>query len=109
MPTPDELAGLYDAAKTYKVDRGEEYAALEKAGIKIHLEENVHLTELIRLPGLSAWAPETSEKYPGSAQVFSFHYGHPRFEPQFKDFIDTEARALPVRSGTAATPATPHP
>ncbi len=43
MPTQDELAGLYDAAKTYESDCG----------------YDVHLTELIRLTCSWAWASET--------------------------------------------------
>jgi len=40
MPTQDELAGLYDTAKTYKADCG----------------FDTHLTELIRLTCAALWA-----------------------------------------------------
>jgi uncharacterized caspase-like protein len=44
MPTQDELAGLYDAAKSYKATQR---------------DYNVKLTELIQLSGCCPWASET--------------------------------------------------
>jgi len=77
MPTQDELAGLYDTAKTYKSESG----------------YDVHLTELIRLTRTWAWASETR----GSAAAgFSFYDGERSWLHQsYASFI----RALPVRSG----------
>ena len=77
MPPQDELAGLYDAAKTYKSDCG----------------YDVHLTELIHLICPDSWASETSGS---DAVYFSFIIG--------KRFWYTQSgsnlyRALPVRSG----------
>jgi hypothetical protein len=77
MPTLDELAGLYDAAKTYKSACG----------------YNAHLTEL---PGLScawAWASDISGQ---TAAYFDFYYGKQLWYPQR---YDNNIRALPVRSG----------
>ena len=77
MPTQDELAGLYDAAKTYKA-----------AGIYA-----VHLTELIQLSSFWLWASETRGS---DAVVFDFGKGKGIWGGQSGD---TFRRALPVRSG----------
>jgi formylglycine-generating enzyme required for sulfatase activity len=77
MPTQDELAGLYDAAKAYKSDCG----------------FDVHLTELIRLTCTATWASETR----GSDAVrFYFNAGLRSWGSQSNDYF---YRALPVRSG----------
>ena len=72
MPTQDELAGLYDAAKTYRSD----------GGYDVHLTESIHW----------AWASETRGS---EAAFFSFNGGHRGWGRQSVD----PARALPVRSG----------
>jgi len=77
MPTQDELAGLYDAGKTYKPNCG----------------YDVHLTELIRLSCTWAWASETRGS---DAALFSFRTGHRYWGPQSGG---DAGRALPVRSG----------
>ncbi|MGO9139398.1 MAG: DUF1566 domain-containing protein [Syntrophales bacterium] len=78
MPTQDELAGLYDVAKTYKSDCG----------------YNIHLTELIHLTCTWIWASETRGS---GASYFNFNLGHRRnWRYQAHD---TFFRALPVRSG----------
>jgi Protein of unknown function (DUF1566) len=77
MPTQDDLAALYDAAKNYKSD----------------CENDVHLTELIRLTCTWAWA---SEKRGSDAAFFYFGSGHRGWSSQS---IDTYFRALLVRSG----------
>jgi hypothetical protein len=77
MPTQDELAGLYDAAKTYKSDCG----------------YNVHLTELIRLTFSAPWASET--RGADAALLFDFIFGTRSWALQSCVYY----RALPVRSG----------
>ncbi|MEI7673014.1 MAG: DUF1566 domain-containing protein, partial [Deltaproteobacteria bacterium] len=77
MPTQDELAGLYDAAKTYKAGCG----------------NDVHLTGLIRLTCSWAWASETRGS---DAAYFSFLYGERYWYPQS---VYNTLRALPVRFG----------
>ena len=77
MPTQDELAGLYDAAKTYKSDCG----------------YDVHLTELIRLTCSWAWASETRGS---DAAFFNFDIGLRGWGHQSNG---NGTRALPVRSG----------
>ena len=77
MPTQDELAGLYDAGKTYKSDCG----------------YDVHLTELIRLTCTGPW---TSETRGSLAATFGFNIGARDWFPQSNDRY---YRALPVRSG----------
>jgi hypothetical protein len=76
MPTQDDLAGLYNPAKTYKSDCG----------------HDVHLTALIRLTCFWAWASETRGS---DAADFGFtgdgRFWHPQLDA-------TGARALPVRS-----------
>jgi len=77
MPTQNELAGLYDAAKTYKSDCG----------------YDVHLTELIRLTCIWTWASETSGS---DAANFYFNDGVRNWVYRS---LDLYYRALPVRSG----------
>jgi len=77
MPTQDELAGLYDTAKTYKSDCG----------------YDVHLTELIHLTCTWIWA---SERRGSGASYFNFNLGHRRYW-RYQSH-DTFFRALPVRS-----------
>jgi Protein of unknown function (DUF1566) len=77
MPTLDELAGLYDASKTYKSDCG----------------YDVHLTELIRLTNTHIWASETRGS---DAASFDFISGQRRWFHRSGDGI---FRALQVRSG----------
>ena len=90
MPTQDELAGLYDAGKTYTTTPA--------------CGADVHLTELIRLT--CSWASETRTG-PGSlgsslhvggsdAAGFSFEDGEWGWDLQSPS---TGRRALPVRSG----------
>jgi len=78
MPTQDELAGLYDAAETYRSDY-------------VH---DVHLTKLIHLTCDWAWASET---YIFDAAYFHFFNGKRGWASQFHG--RTLYRALPVRSG----------
>ena len=77
MPTRDELAGLYDAAKTYESACG----------------YDVHLTELIFLSCSTLWASETSGS--GAAR-FRFGAGPRLWTPRSFGRGD---RVLPVRSG----------
>ncbi|MHB8109470.1 MAG: Lcl domain-containing protein [Syntrophorhabdaceae bacterium] len=76
MPTQDELAGLYDKAKTYKSECG----------------YDVHLTELISLTSNAPWASET---YGASGGAFEFTVGGKGMAPRSRV---TNGRALPVRS-----------
>ena len=75
MPTQDELAGLYDGAKTYKSDSG----------------DNDHLTELIRFSCTWAWA---SEIRGSEAAYFSFGSGARYWTAQS---YNGSLRVLPVR------------
>jgi tetratricopeptide (TPR) repeat protein len=77
MPTLDELAGLYDKAKTYKSACG----------------YDVHSTELIRLTCSMVWASETRGS---QGAFFSFDNGNRSLYPHPGWNI---GRALPVRSG----------
>jgi len=77
MPTQGELAGLYDADKTYKSNWG----------------YNVHLTEVIRLSCDWAWASETRGS---EAAGFGFGGGDRGWSLQSGGL---GYRALPVRSG----------
>ena len=77
MPTQDELAGLYDAAKTYKSDCG----------------DDIHLTELIRLTCGALWASETRGS---AASAFRFRDGERGWAPQSGG---RGLRALPVCFG----------
>ena len=77
MPTQDELAGLYGAAKCYNTNCG----------------HDAHLTELIRLTCTALWA---SEMRGSDAAVLGFRNDRRYWAPQSRD---TGTRALPVRSG----------
>ncbi len=94
LPTRDELVGLYDAAKSYKLTAA---AKDVRAGGPNDVSE-VHLTKLIHLTGSSAWTSD-ADNSTGSAYIFSFHYGgNPVQRPQDVNFVDFDGRALPVRS-----------
>jgi hypothetical protein len=84
MPTQDELAGLYDAAKTYR----SECPGLFGGG-----GSDVHLTELISLTCNAPWASETRGS---SGGAFEFTVGGRGAAPLSRV---TNGRALPVRSG----------
>jgi hypothetical protein len=77
MPTLAELAGLYDAAKTYKSNCG----------------ANVHLTELVHFTCCCPWASETRGT---EAAAVSFVNGGRGWFPQTAE--TGGHRALPVRS-----------
>jgi hypothetical protein len=77
MPTLDELAGLYDASKTYTPNCGGQ----------------VHLTELIYLTCCIPWALETRGS---KAALFGFLTGTRYWNPQSFAILH---RTLPVRSG----------
>jgi len=104
MPTQDELAGLYNKSKTYKINCG-------------LFGSNVHLTELIRLTcGGNIWASEirkrrASEKENSKAATvdFSAVAKFPMFVSNHLQFVDNHLgwnpwplehgfRVLPVRS-----------
>jgi hypothetical protein len=78
MPTQDELAGLYDKAKSYKSACG----------------DDAHLTELIRLTCYWTWASETRDS---GAACFRFGGGGYRCWGPLSGSIFS--RVLPVRSG----------
>jgi formylglycine-generating enzyme required for sulfatase activity len=83
MPTYDELKGLYDKSKHYRVKQQ---------------NNDVHLTKFIELSTTSPW---TSDTYRSEAVKFSFkngglYYGNP------SDAFFGWGRALPVRSDTGS-------
>jgi len=84
MPTQDELAGLYDASKTYKSD----------CRYLFNSKWDTHLTELIRLTCPCLW---TSETRGSEAANFYFNEGKRMWHPQTDVYY--YLRALPVRSG----------
>jgi hypothetical protein len=77
MPTQDELAGLYDAGKTYTPNCGAQ----------------VHLTELIHLTCTVLWA---SDMRGSKAATLGFITGSRFWNPKSFRILH---RALPVRSG----------
>jgi hypothetical protein len=94
LPTREELVGLYDATKSYRLPA---VAGDNRVGGPYDVSE-VHLTKLIHLTGSSAWSSEFDNSI-GSARIFSFHFGSALWRPQFKTFVDADGRALAVRSG----------
>jgi hypothetical protein len=101
MPTLNELAGLYDKAKTYKSECPDSKVS----------GADVHLTELIRLTCVAPWASETSGT---CAWQFDLNGGGRYCFPPVNGPI---YRALPVRSskiednnplsGSASVPSPP--
>jgi uncharacterized caspase-like protein len=81
MPTQDELAGLYDAGKTYKSEC-----------IYFFSEWDIHSTELIRFSCKRAWA---SEKRGPEAAALLFNTGNRNWYPRSSPM---NVRALPVRN-----------
>jgi uncharacterized caspase-like protein len=79
LPTQDELAGLYDQAKTYRCDCAETAIG------------DIHLTELIHLTCIDPW---TSETRGSEAAFFNFQGGLRLWTPQWNV---SNTRALPVR------------
>jgi hypothetical protein len=79
MPTQDELAGLYDAGKSQKVECGS--------------APNQVATDLINLTCWWVWASET---HGSEAAIFGFRGGGRIWYHQSYDYV---YRALPVRSG----------
>lgn len=79
MPTPDELAGLYDANQTRK--------APCSGNFQIHV-----VTDLIDVTCFAAWTSETRNS---DATQFSFVYGTPSPYLQSHTYA---TRVLPVRS-----------
>jgi hypothetical protein len=77
MPTPDELAGLYDEAKAYTSN----------------CDYDVRLTALIRLTCTFVWS---SERSGSDVTIFAFHRGKRAWTDQS---TSRHTRALPVRSG----------
>jgi Protein of unknown function (DUF1566). len=83
MPTQDELAGLYDRGVGYTPG----------CAASIGYNDKVHLTNLITMSCLWAWASETRGS---EAAVFGFLDGHRLWGPQ--SFVSSVIRVLPVRS-----------
>ncbi|MDP3286429.1 MAG: DUF1566 domain-containing protein, partial [Desulfobacterales bacterium] len=83
MPTQDELAGLYNAGKTYKSECRGLFGGTW----------DMHLTELIHLTCMLAWGSETRGSY---AAFFRFDAGERNWTHQSGDA--SCCWALPVRS-----------
>jgi hypothetical protein len=83
MPTPDELAGLYDTSKTYQSD----------CRYLLNSKWDTHLTELIHLTCPCLWASETLGS---NAANFYFNEGKRMWHPQTDVYY--YLRVLPVRS-----------
>jgi hypothetical protein len=84
MPTPNELAGLYDEAKTYTADNGKIF----------------HLTKLIHLTSFVIWSSEGRVSNPpnrNDTSVFFIFYNGKQFRAWSINF--SSSCALPVRSG----------
>ena len=83
LPTQNELAGLYDAGKTYQSEGCGWFGSTC----------DIHLTELIRLTHILAWA---SDMRGSDAASFRFSFSEWNWYPQSSGY---GFRALPVRSG----------
>ncbi len=78
LPTQEELAGIFDRAKTQPNRAAEEYP--------------LHLTGLIELSSCCAWAAETRK---GEAAALLFYSGERYWQPKYNGFF---YRVLPVRN-----------
>ncbi|MGA2890417.1 MAG: ankyrin repeat domain-containing protein [Terracidiphilus sp.] len=92
LPTPGELAELYDKAKTTK-----SYcpAAVDEMGVAAN---EVHITEMIHLSCTREWTSQERSDKPGSVTIYDFHSGNDASRPNSQDFIDTASRVLLVRA-----------
>jgi hypothetical protein len=93
LPTPAELAGLFDKAKTRKTFCP---AAVDELGQSV---DEVHVTDLIHLSCVREWTSQERSDKPGFVTVFDFHFGNEASRPSVKEFIDTASRVLLVRAG----------
>ena len=92
LPTPEELAALYQKDKTRKTNCA---AAVDEIG---QAADEVHLTELIHLSCTRIWTSQERADKPGSVTVYDFHAGSDAARPDTPTFTDTASRVLLVRS-----------
>jgi hypothetical protein len=92
LPTLDELAGLYDKAKTRK-----SYcqASVDELG---QVMDEIHLTEQIHLSCTRVWTSLERSDKPGSIAVYDFHAGKDVSRPGAENFNDIASRVLLVRA-----------
>jgi hypothetical protein len=88
LPTPAELAALYDKAKTHRTFCA---AAVDELGA---VADDVHLPDAFHLSGVRVWS---SQAVGEKATLFDFHAGSKATRPQAKEFVDTASRVLMVR------------
>jgi hypothetical protein len=93
LPTPDELAGLFDKTKTRKTFCP---AAVDELG---QSADEVHVTDLIRLSCVREWTSQEHSDKSGFVTIFDFHSGNQLSRPNLKEFVDTASRVLLVRAG----------
>jgi hypothetical protein len=91
LPTPEELAGIFDKAKNRK-----SYCqgAVDELG---QLQDEIHLTEQIHLSCTRVWTSQESSDKPGSITVYDFHFGKDVARPGAENFNDVASRVLLVR------------
>jgi hypothetical protein len=95
LPTPGELAGLYDKDKTIKTNCPAAVDALGQAADEIHLA-----TDLFRISCTRMWSSKASSETPGTVTLYDFHSGAEVTRPGTDAYIDQAARVLLVRSVT---------
>ena len=93
MPAEDELAGLYDSNKTYRLPPRKSY----------NHDIDVHLTELIQLSSSYCFSSNT---HASDVMIFYFDTGEPYWGDPFNDF---GGRALPVRQHGTLPPSNKPP
>jgi Protein of unknown function (DUF1566)/Ankyrin repeats (3 copies)/Ankyrin repeats (many copies) len=91
LPTPAELAALYDKGKTRKTRC---QSAVDEIG---QAADEVHVTDLIHLSCTREWTSAERSDKPGSVTVFDFHSGSEAARPGAEDFTDMASRVLLVR------------
>ncbi|MGD0831462.1 MAG: ankyrin repeat domain-containing protein [Terracidiphilus sp.] len=91
LPTPDEIAVLYDKSKSRKTYCASAVDELGAAADDIHTLDSFHLT------CTRVWTSQERTDKPETATVFDFHTGKETTRPGNKDFVDTSCRVLEVR------------
>lgn len=92
LPTLEELAGLYDKARTRKSFCPAAVDELGQAANEVHVPGVIHLT------CTRVWTSQERKDKPGSITVYDFHSGNDASRPGSEDFIDTASRVMLVRA-----------
>jgi hypothetical protein len=91
LPTPAEIAVLFDKSKTRKTYCG---AAVDELGASV---DEIHLPDSFHLTCIRVWTSQERTDKPGSVTAFDFHTGTDTARPGTREFVDMAARVMVVR------------